>query len=160
MLISIIVAMARNRVIGAHGGMPWHLSTDLKRFKNLTMGHTLLMGRQTFESIGHPLPGRTTIILSRNPDYRIQGAEVVADLSAALQAATRSDELFVCGGGEIYRQLLVLTQRIYLTELSIECAGDVYFPELPVEEFRTLSSEQVNDRIDYRFSVLERQHSL
>jgi len=159
MLISIIVAMARNRVIGAHGSMPWYLPTDLKRFKKLTMGHTLLMGRQTFEAIGHPLLGRANIILSRNLDYQVQGAEVVTDLSAALQAAAGSDELFICGGGGIYRQSLVLAQRIYLTELALECSGDVHFPELPVGVFRTLSSEQVKDRIDYRFSILERQHS-
>lgn len=156
MLISIIVAMARNRVIGSHGRMPWHLPTDLKRFKTLTMGHALLMGRQTFESIGQPLPGRRTIILSRNSDYQIPGVEVVADLSAALQAATGSDELFICGGGDIYQQSLGLAQRIYLTELELECAGDVFFPELPVGSFHTLQSVQVEDKVNYQFSVLER----
>jgi dihydrofolate reductase len=156
MLISIIVALARNRVIGTHGRMPWHLPTDLKRFKTLTMGHTLLMGWQTFESIGQPLPGRRTIILSRNLNYQIPGVEVVADLPAALQAAKGSDELFICGGGEIYRQTLYLAQRIYLTELELEFAGDVYFPKLPVGSFHILKSEQVEDKVNYQFSVLER----
>ncbi|MEA3544393.1 MAG: dihydrofolate reductase, partial [Thermodesulfobacteriota bacterium] len=131
----MIVAMAKNRVIGNHGQLPWHLSADLERFKSLTMGHTLLMGRLTFESIGRPLSGRRTIIASRNPEYRVMGCEVVDSIEAGFELASGDAELFVCGGSDIYRQALPRVERIYLTELDIEVAGDSYFPLWSVNEF-------------------------
>lgn len=156
MLISLIVAMSKNRVIGADGQIPWQLPDDLQRFKRLTMGQTLLMGRKTYASIGQPLPGRQTIILSRDPDYRVAGCQVVKNLQAGL-AAAQTDELFICGGGEIYQQALPLAEKIYLTELQREVAGDTFFPRLPAEQFRVLHSEELLDADEAcRFSILQR----
>lgn len=157
MLISIIVAMAKNRVIGNQGQLPWYLPTDLRRFRQLTMGHPLLMGRQTFEAIGRPLPGRRTIVLSRNPAYQAAGCELAGDLNTALLMARGAEELFVCGGAQIYRQVLPLAERIYLTELAVAVEGDAFFPEVPEDDFQTRHSEQVEDKISYRFSILVRQ---
>ena len=156
MLVSIIVAMAKNRVIGREGKLPWHLPSDLQRFKQLTMGHTLLMGSHTFESIGQPLPGRRTIVLSRDPDYQAVDCEVATSIAAALQLAKPAEELFICGGADIYRQTLPFAERIYLTELENEIAGDAYFPELPAGEFRIMQRQQVKDKLNYHFSILQR----
>ena len=156
LLVSIIVAMAKNRVIGRSGQLPWHLPSDLQRFKHLTMGHTLLMGSRTFEAIGQPLPGRRTIVLSRDPDYRAGGCEVATSIAAALQLAKPAEELFICGGEDIYRQVLPFAERIYLTELEQEMAGDAYFPELPAGEFRIMQRQQVKDKLNYHFSILQR----
>ena len=158
MLISIIVAMSSNRVIGSKGQIPWQLPGDLQRFKRLTMGQTLLMGRKTFASIGRPLPGRRTIVLSRDPDFQADGCTVVADLPAGLAAAD-SEELFICGGGEIYRQALPLAQRIYLAELQREVAGDCFFPEVPPEQFQVVSSRlEVDAGETCRFLILQRRN--
>ncbi len=158
LLISMIVAMAKNRLIGRNGQLPWHLPSDLRRFKRLTMGHVLLMGRRTFESIGKPLPGRRTIVLSRDPDYRATGCEVAPGLDAALQLAGSVEEVFICGGAEIYRQALPLAAKIYLTELDTEIAGDNFFPELPIGTFREIHTEWCEDKINYHFSVLQRHN--
>ncbi len=155
-MISIVVAMAKNRVIGVNGQLPWQLPTDLQRFKRLTMGHTLLMGRRTFESIGSPLPGRRTIVVSRNPEYRVAGCEVVASIEAGVELAGAVEELFICGGGDIYRQTLPLVERIYLTELDVEIAGDSSFPIWSDDGFELLQTEHCRDNIDYRFSIWQR----
>ncbi|HEY5674718.1 MAG TPA: dihydrofolate reductase [Malonomonas sp.] len=156
MRISLIVAMSSNRVIGAEGQLPWRLPADLQRFKQLTMGQTLLMGRKTFESIGRPLPGRRTIVVSRNPDFAVEGCTLVPDLPSGI-AAAQSDELFICGGAEIYRQALPLVERIYLTELLREVVGDTCFPELPAGQFRIIQTEELFDAGERcRFSVLQR----
>lgn len=160
MLISIIVAMGQNRVIGKNGQLPWHLPTDLQRFKRLTMGHPLLMGRRTFESIGRPLSGRKTIILSRNPNFRAAGCDVVTDIETALQLASSAEELFICGGAEIYQQSLPLTERIYLTRLDFDPDGDTVFPELPRNSFETICTRQFKDNVDYQFSILQRCETL
>jgi dihydrofolate reductase len=127
--ISALVAMARNRVIGCKNALPWHLPPDLKRFKSLTMGHPIIMGRKTYESIGMPLPGRISIIVTRQADYHVSGAIVVDSLTQALQACSgkaqgpvipgsgADEETFVIGGAEIFRQALPLCDRIYLTEI-------------------------------------------
>lgn len=156
MRISLIVAMSSNRVIGIDGQLPWHLPADLQRFKQLTMGQTLLMGRKTFESIGRPLPGRQTIVVSRNPAYQAEGCTLVHDLTAGL-AAAKTAELFICGGGEIYLQALPLAGKIYLTELLREVEGDTRFPEIPAGEFRISHSEELLDAGERcRFSILQR----
>lgn len=148
--------MSSNRVIGATGQLPWDLPEDLQRFKQLTMGQTLLMGRKTYQSIGRPLPGRQTIILSRDPHYQVPGCAVVNNLQAGISAA-QTDELFICGGAGIYRLALPLVEKIYLTKLQRELAGDTYFPEYPVEQFQTLYSEELIDAGEVcRFSVLQR----
>jgi dihydrofolate reductase len=128
MRISIIVAMTRNRVIGRDGGMPWHLPADLKRFKALTMGKSIIMGRKTFESLGRILPGRRHIVISRGQDYKAPGAEVVGSLDAALKAAEGAGEAFVIGGAEIFREALPRADRMYMTLIETDIHGDVYFP--------------------------------
>lgn len=155
MRLSLIVAMAANRVIGKAGRLPWHLPSDLARFKRITMGYPLIMGRLTFESIGRALPGRRTIILSRQDDYRVAGCQVVSSLEAALELVWDDDEVFICGGEEIYRQALPLAQRIYLTELARDVEGDTLFPEIP-EHFLAIEEEQVVEEEAYRFSILQR----
>jgi dihydrofolate reductase len=156
LLIAIIAAMAKNRAIGLNGEMPWQLPADLQRFKQLTMGQTLLMGRKTYQAIGRPLPGRETIVVSRNRDFSVAGCRVVESLEAGITAA-RTAQLFICGGGEIYRQAMHLATRIYLTELLEERPGDTFFPELPKGEFQLLHSEELSDAGQpCRYSGLER----
>src|SRR5688572_13271277 len=134
--ISIIVAMSRNRVIGANGAIPWHLPEELKRFKSVTMGHPIIMGRKTYESIGRLLPGRTTVIVSRQPAYRVPGAIVAHSLGEAIAACNGDDEIFVIGGAEIYAQALARADRIYLTTVETEVAGDATFPEFDLKDWR------------------------
>ena len=133
MIITIIAAMAENRTIGQNNAIPWQLPADLTRFKALTMGHPVIMGRKTYESIGRPLPGRKTIIVTRQPDYRAKGCLVTLDLQSALDLAEGTDEVFICGGGELYRQALPLANRVYLTVVHKEFDGDTFFPELSPE---------------------------
>src|SRR5882672_4541481 len=116
--ISIIVAMAKNRVIGANNALPWHLSSDLKRFKALTMGHHIIMGRKTFESIGRVLPGRMSVVVTRNPDFRADGAVVVHNFGDAVVKCAGDTEAFVIGGEKIFLSALPLAERIYLTEMD------------------------------------------
>lgn len=157
MIIALIVAMDRRRIIGHAGALPWHLPADLQWFKRHTMGHTLLMGRRTFEAIGHPLPGRRTIVVSRNPDYQAPGCILATDIPAAIAAAKPAEQLFICGGGEIYRQTLDLAERIYLTELDIEVTGDTFFPEISKNEFEIIAQEQRSGPFNYRFSIFHRK---
>ncbi len=117
--------MSENRVIGRAGTLPWHLSADLKRFKKLTMGHAIVMGRKTYESIGRPLPGRASIVLSRDPKYVIAGTDVVENLEQAL-AKTKEEEVFVIGGAQLYEIALPLAERLYLTEVGTTIDGDVF----------------------------------
>ncbi|GAB2685412.1 type 3 dihydrofolate reductase [Aliiglaciecola aliphaticivorans] len=129
MLISMIAAMAKNRVIGADNAMPWHLPADLGHFKRTTLGKPVVMGRKTYESIGKALPGRLNIVISRDPDYQLGDAKVVASCEQAVSAAGEVDELMVIGGGTIYNYFLPLCQRLYLTEIALEVEGDTYFPD-------------------------------
>lgn len=131
MAVTIVAAVARNGVIGSGGDLPWHISEDLQRFKKLTMGGVLVMGRKTYESIGRPLPGRTTVVITRQPDWSAEGVKVADSVAAALGlAATFSGEVFVVGGGEIYRQTIGLADALELTEVDAVPAGDVTFPEI------------------------------
>jgi dihydrofolate reductase len=158
--ISIIVAMAKNRVIGANNKLPWHLSADLKRFKVLTMGHHIIMGRKTFESIGRILPGRTTVVVTRNPDFQAAGAIVVNDLDAALAQCAGDTEAFVIGGERVFQSALPLAERIYLTELDKHFEGDAYFPAIDMHEWRLIEREICRDEmqsLDYVFEILERR---
>jgi dihydrofolate reductase len=124
--LAIIAAVARNRGIGLAGKMPWHLSEDLRRFKRITSGHTVLMGRKTWESLGRPLPQRRNVVLSRTP---VPGVETYASIDAALEALSQEEWVFVIGGGEIYRQMLPLADRLYLTIVDREVEADTFFPE-------------------------------
>lgn len=128
MHISLVAAMAANRVIGHEGQMPWHLPSELKYFKEITMGKPIVMGRRTFESIGRPLPGRHNIVISRNAPDLPAGVTLVSSLDEALRAAAEAEEIMVIGGGEIYRQFLPVATRLYLTEIDLEVDGDTWFP--------------------------------
>lgn len=141
MTISLIAAMGSNRVIGSRGTIPWHLPQDLRRFRELTLGQTLIMGRRTFESIGRPLPDRVTIVLTRQADYPAAGCLTADSLDRALLLARPAAEVFICGGGTVYRQALPLADRIYLTEIDCAVTGDTFFPEIPAEGFALIASE-------------------
>ena len=161
-LISIIVAMSSNRVIGRDGGMPWHLPGDLKYFKSVTMGKPIIMGRKTFESIGKALPGRLNIVISRTEQYWPQGITGVDSLETALTvaSATSPEEIMIIGGGSIYREALPLADQIYLTEIAAVIEGDTYFPELNTAEWAEISSQTVPaGECPYalKFQVFERQ---
>jgi len=156
--ISIIVAYAANRVIGRDGKMPWHLSEDLKRFRRLTMGHHIVMGRKTWESIGRLLPGRKHIIVSRKSGYDVPGAKVVDSLEAAIAAAPDDSEIFVIGGGDIYALVLPIADRIYATEIDRKYEGDTHFPELEEGKWRETTRETHEDAasgLRYCFVTLE-----
>lgn len=126
----MIAAMAENRVIGRDNQLPWHLPADLAHFKRLTLGHTLIMGRRTYESIGRPLPQRRSIVVSRNPTFTAPGVEVASSLDAALQLAAGDAEVFVIGGAELFRLAWPRAQRLYLTRVHAEVPGDTFLPEL------------------------------
>lgn len=136
MKISIVVAMAANRVIGRDNQLPWHLPADLQHFKQTTMGKPILMGRKTWESIGRPLPGRTNIVITRDENYEAPGCVVVHSIEAALQTAEQQDEVMIIGGAEFYRQVLPRTDRIYLTRINEDFEGDTLFPELDSSEWQ------------------------
>jgi len=143
MRISIIAAVANNRVIGLDSALPWHLPADLRHFKRLTMGHHLLMGRKTFESLDGPLPGRIIVVITRNSSYRPQGVHTAGSLSDALERAREDEEIFIAGGGEIYSQALPLAHSMYLTQIRYDFRGDTFFPELDVSEW------ELTERRDY-----------
>jgi len=130
MIRSLIVAVARNRVIGHTNGLPWRLPADLAHFKRLTMGHPVIMGRLTYESIGKPLPGRKNIVVTRTPGFQAPGCLVVDSLDDAYHEAGEADEVFVIGGGQLYAAALPAADRIYLTEVESEIEGDTFFPPL------------------------------
>jgi dihydrofolate reductase len=143
MIISLIAAMSEDRVIGQDGKLPWHIPADLTHFKTLTMGHAVLMGRRTYESIGRPLHGRRNIVLSRTEE-RIEGCEIARSLPEAIAAAEGDEEIFICGGEQLFREALPLCQRIYLTIVHDKYRGDVRFPELP-EGFVEMQREERQD---------------
>ena len=157
--ISIIVAMPKNRVIGAGNKLPWHLPADLKRFKTLTMGHHIIMGRKTFESIMRILPGRTMVVVTRNQAYRAQGAVVVHDFDAAIAACRGDDEIFVTGGEALFAAALPIADRIYLTEIDRNFEGDVRFPTFDAGKWRLVKHESHCDAaqdMDYAFMTYDR----
>jgi len=151
------VAMASNRVIGLNGQMPWHLSADLQRFKQITMGSPILMGRKTFDAIGRPLPGRDNLIISRNPDYQQPGCKVFTDIDSALHYAENSREVFVIGGATLYQALLPLADYLYLTLINKVFDGDTYFPDIDYANWREISAEVIGDdnRVDFTYSFLK-----
>lgn len=140
--LSLIAAVARNGVIGRDNTLPWHLPEDLKRFRALTTGHHIIMGRKTYESINRLLPGRTTVIVTRNPDYRVTGALVAASLQQAVELCGGDEEAFLIGGAELFREGLRLGDRVYLTEIDADFAGDVFMPALAPAEWREVAREK------------------
>lgn len=160
MRLSLIVAMSENRVIGRQGTLPWRLPSDLRRFKRLTMGHHLIMGRRTFESIGRCLPGRTSVVLTRRRDYDGRGAVVVHDLQSALRCAGNDSEAFVIGGAEIYLATLPVVDRVYLTLVHAVLEGDVFFPPCDPDAWTVVRRERIaaddRNQYDHSFLVMDR----
>lgn len=164
--VVLVVARAKNGVIGADGGMPWHLPGDLKRFKAMTVGKPVVMGRKTFESIGRPLPGRHNIVMTRDPGWRAQGVSVVANLAEAIAAAGMEPrtygEIMVIGGGAVYAQALPLAERVELTEIDLSPKGDTFFPDLPPDQWDEVARQHQpaeDGRPSHDFvSLVRRQH--
>jgi dihydrofolate reductase len=127
-IVSLVLAMSENRVIGLDGGLPWHLPKDLQHFKKLTVDHTVIMGRKTFDEIKHPLANRRNVVVSRNPEFQPRGVTVVPSLEEALALGATEREVFVIGGGEIFRLALPRADRLYLTVVHATVEGDTYFP--------------------------------
>ena len=141
-MISVIVAVAQNGVIGGGNTLLWHISEDLRRFKSITMGHPVIMGRRTFESVGRPLPGRTNVVVSRREDYTPEGVTVVRSLEEAFALFPQEEEIFVTGGGQIYAQGMPLADKLYLTTVEKDYDGDTRFPDWNRDEWRQVSCER------------------
>ncbi len=161
MRLSLIAAMSANRVIGRDNNLPWKLPADWKHFKNLTMGHHLLMGRKTFESIGRPLPGRTTVVITRQSDYSPTGVLVAHSIEQALQLAAQDSEVFVAGGAQIYLQMLPRADRIYLTSIDKDFEGDTFFPDFDESDWQLIFQENrepdEKNAYPYTFLTYERE---
>lgn len=163
MIVSLLVAMDENGGIGIENRLPWHLSSDLKRFKSLTMGHILIMGRKTFESIGRPLPGRSMIVITRNSHFAVEGGSVAHSLDEALELARQvgEQEAFIIGGGEIFHQAYEQADRIYLTQVHTAGTADVFFPTLVWEDWEILETSQhpadEKNQFSHTYTVLARK---
>lgn len=159
-MISIVVALDKNRGIGLKNGLPWTLPADLRHFKEVTMGHPIIMGRKTHESIGRALPGRKNIIITRNEGYVAEGCEVVHSLEEAI-ALAGAGEVCIIGGGEIFVMALPMAQKLYVTEVDHVFSADVYFPEINPDEWKVVSrdSHKADEKNphDYAFVVYERR---
>ena len=160
MTVSIVVAISQNHAIGKDNKLLWYLPNDLKHFKTITTGHTVIMGRKTYESVGKPLPNRRNIIITRQ-NITIEGCEVVSSIEAALALCADEAEVFIVGGAEIYRQSLHLTDRIYLTIVHKEFDGDSYFPEIEANVWKETAREDhepdIKNSLPYSFITFERQ---
>jgi dihydrofolate reductase len=155
-LVSLVVAATENDVIGRDNDMPWHLPDDLKYFKARTMGKPMLMGRKTFESIGKPLPGRTSLVLTRDPSWSVEGVVVVRSLDEALAWARNAPELCAIGGAEIFRLVLPLARRLFLTRIHATIPGDTFFPKIDPAEWREVERTEhpADERHAYAMSFL------
>jgi dihydrofolate reductase len=157
MLISLIVAMASNRVIGHQGDIPWKIPGEQKMFKKITLGHAVIMGRKTYESLACPLPGRTNIVVTRQTDYQAPGCIIVQNLDGAIKSFPNNEgEAFIIGGGQLYHEALSLAGRIYITVISREIPGDTYFPEIPESDFEIIKSQFIDGPVPYHFYIYDR----
>jgi dihydrofolate reductase len=156
MIISIIAAMDENRVIGRGNRLPWHLPVDLRRFRMLTLGHPIIMGRKTYESIGQPLDGRKNIVITRQPAYCAKGCIVVHDLLSAFEACGDVEEAFVLGGETLFRDVLPLADKVYLTVVKTRVEGDARFPAIP-DELELVSRQEAQDVFPLEFRLYERR---
>lgn len=156
--LSIIVAVANNNVIGQHNTLPWHLPEDLKHFKALTMGHHIIMGRKTYESLDRLLPGRTTVIVTRNKQYHVEGALVVHSLKQAIKACQDDAEVFLIGGAELYEIGLAHADKLYLTEVHADFNGDAFLPIFDLEHWQEMSREkhQAENGLAFSYVTYER----
>lgn len=161
MSLSIIVAMARNRTIGINNTLPWRCPEDLKHFKALTMGHHMIMGRKTFDSIGKPLPGRTTVVVTRDRHLKIEGCLVAHSLQDAIKLCAKDSETFIVGGADIYAQSLALADTLYITEMQQDAEGDVHFPEVDKDRWSEISREVHNQEtpqpLEYHFATYRKK---
>ena len=158
--LSLVVAMSENRVIGVDNRLPWSIPEDLKRFKKITSGHPIVMGRKTFESIGRPLPNRTNIVITRNKDFRSDGVATCFSLEEALEWAAKApgaEEICIIGGGEIFKKALPICDRIYLTEVKWPFEGDAYFPDFDETLFNVTLTEPIAENPPTVLRVLERK---
>lgn len=159
--VSVIAALAKNRVIGVENRLPWRLPEDLAHFKALTLDHPILMGRKTFESLGRPLPRRTNVVITRNPGYQPDGCLVAASIPAAIALCRDADEIFFIGGADLYAQAIALADRLYLTEVDVEAEGDAWFPDYDERAFREVSREahrgEKGDALAFDFVIYERR---
>ncbi|MES2828020.1 MAG: dihydrofolate reductase [Bacteroidota bacterium] len=160
MIVTIVVAIAENNAIGKGNELLWHLPKDLKHFKEITKGHTIIMGRKTFDSIKKPLPHRRNIVITRKTDLEIEGAEVVNTIEKAFELSKNDGEVFIVGGAEIYKQAMHLTDKIYLTVVHQSFEGDAFFPEIDSNIWKETATEthlpDEKHNISFTFSTLER----
>jgi len=160
--ISLVAAIAKNNVLGKDNKLIWHLPADLKMFKNLTSGNTILMGRKTFDSIGKALPNRENVVITRDVNFKQQGCLVYNSIESALESLKLSDKIFIVGGAQIYNECLSIADKLYITHLDLEVEGDVFFPKIDSNVWRlTQNTEGVIDEknlIPYRFSIYERSN--
>tara|TARA_Y100001970_G_scaffold71487_1_gene90793 strand:- start:509 stop:997 length:489 start_codon:yes stop_codon:yes gene_type:complete len=158
--ISIIVAKSRNNVIGNEGNLPWHIPEDLKKFKSITMGKPMIMGRSTFESIGKALPGRKNIVMTRDKEYQANDISVAHTLDEALILCGQAREIMIIGGGEIYKLFFGMVNRLYLTNVEKYIDGDVFFPEIDLSKWKMIRKEEyplnTKRKIGFNLEILER----
>lgn len=163
MIISTIVAVAKNNVIGKDNDIPWYLPADLKYFKKITTGHHIVMGRKCYESIGRPLPKRTNVVVTRNPFFIATGCLITHNVAEAVQLAEANgeEEVFIIGGGQIYEIALPHVDRIYLTEVDLEVEGDIFFPTIDPKNWKLIKETKheadEKNEYDYTFKILERK---
>jgi dihydrofolate reductase len=161
MIRSIIAAVSENNVVGKDNGLPWKLSADLKRLKSLTMGHHIIMGRKTWDSLGRALPGRVNVVITNRKDFRAEGAVVVNSLEEALTVSSGDTEIFIFGGAEIFRKALPLVDKIYFTRVHARIRGDAFFPDFNLFEWQETQREEHHkddkNEYDYTFVTLERK---
>ena len=155
--LSIIVAVSENNAIGKDNNLLWHISEDLKHFKEITSGHSVLMGRKTFESLGKKLPNRRNIVITRNPDYTAEGCEMASSLEDAVRLCAGEEEVFVIGGGEIYRQAMDMASKLYLTVVHKVYEADTFFPVIDSSCWKEISREDFShgDKFEYPYSFIE-----
>jgi dihydrofolate reductase len=160
-MLSIIVALSENNVVGRDNNLPWKLSADLKRLKSLTMGHHIIMGRKTWESLGRPLPGRVNVVITSDKNYKAEGGLVVHSLKDALNIAKNDSEVFIFGGGKVFKEALPLVDKIYMTLVHATIDGDTHFPFLNKNEWKEAERESFNadekNEYDYSFVTVERR---
>lgn len=159
--IALIVAMASNRTIGLNNTLPWRCPEDLKHFKTLTMGHPMIMGRKTFDSIGRPLPGRTTVVVTRDRNLKIDGCLISHSLPEAIAACGNDTEIFIVGGADIYAQAMPLVDTLYITEIQQDVEGDAHFPDLDQSTWQEVArekhSQQLPQPLEYHFVTYQRK---
>lgn len=156
MKTSLIVAMTPTRVIGINNSLPWHLPAELQNFRKLTMGHPIIMGRKTYDSIGRPLPGRQNIVITTNRDYKSEGVDVVYSIKEAIQRCKDTDEAFIIGGAKIFEETINIADKLYLTLVHADVKGDVFFPELNMNQWKEIerTSREADEKNIYNYDVI------